>query len=405
MFRQLARQFQSGQQQAQDIFREHPLRLAQFLEDAWDARALTNFKGLSKLPDKIVQDGAMPTDVLTSLRWPPEVTYPLPRPPFPEFPRPGTDTVVSVAPLWDHLIYAYMIENTRVFEIMQRVLWEYAHGERLDTPSLESRLWLRATEELFYRDNPPFQIFTLTSYIRPDIRASRRNAYYRMFGMDLNHGTDGNAAYPYEKPPASNRDFVSVFEEFMREVWRGIENFANTSGTNSTDDAAIADLARRLSQMLLARRQLGNLSREEFLFVATMSWLHLTVEISSPIVRDLKADSTSPEERLRKIGERVGVPAHGKSMSYFQLAEPMSRILIALETGLYNDPGDVPALYAPGAVRDDMMTIVTHWSIATGRDIKAGKVIVSPRAVTPPAPAPAPAPDGRVTLPSPLPAS
>ena len=36
--------------------------------------------------------------------------------------------------LWDHLIYAYMVENTRVYEIFRRVLEEYAYGERLGVP-------------------------------------------------------------------------------------------------------------------------------------------------------------------------------------------------------------------------------------------------------------------------------
>jgi hypothetical protein len=70
-------------------------------------------------------------------------------------------------------------------------------------------------------------------------------------------------------------------------------------------------------------------------------------------------------------------------MNYFQLAEPMSRILIGLETGHYSETDQVPVLYSPGAIRNDMMTIITHWSIATGRDIKAGKVTASPRAAVP----------------------
>jgi hypothetical protein len=109
-----------------------------------------------------------------------------------------------------------------------------------------------------------------------------------------------------------------------------------------------------------------------------MSWLHLTVEFDSPIVVDLKATASSPEERLRLIGERVGVPAHGKSESYFRMAEPLSRILRLLETGVFNTPASAPTLYARPAppapanpIADDMMTIITHWSIATGRDMKA----------------------------------
>ena len=78
------------------------------------------------------------------------------------------------------------------------------------------------------------------------IHATGRNAYQRMFGMDLNHGTDDNKPYPYVKAEAANSEFVSTFEEFLREVWVGMENVNNTSGANPTDDAKIADLAERL---------------------------------------------------------------------------------------------------------------------------------------------------------------
>ena len=66
-----------------------------------------------------------------------------------------------------------------------------------------------STEELFYRDPPPFSITTVSSHIRPDLRASRRNAYQRMFGMDLNHGADDNSPYPFVRADAANNEFVS----------------------------------------------------------------------------------------------------------------------------------------------------------------------------------------------------
>jgi len=67
---------------------------------------------------------------------------------------------------WDHLFYAYLIENTHIYEIFRRVLHEYAHGEKLDVPSVLGQHWLRATEDLFYKDTPPFSVQSLTSYIR-----------------------------------------------------------------------------------------------------------------------------------------------------------------------------------------------------------------------------------------------
>lgn len=279
-------------------------------------------------------------------------------------------------PVWDHLIYAYMIENTRAYEIMGRVISEYTQGERLgilrDDASYQ---WLRTTEELFYKDASPVQPFNLVSRIRPDIAATRRNAYYRMFGMDLNHGRDGAAAYPYIKPSVANREFVATFEEFLRQVWRAIENANNQLANNPTDFPAIQDLADRLENMLTARRggafNRPNLAREEFLAVSLAAWLDLTLSFNTPIIQELLAIGPSPEERLRQIGERVGLPSHGRSHSYFLLARRVSTLLIGLERGDFNDRVGAETLAAPGPVRDLVAEVIHHWSLISGRDLKA----------------------------------
>jgi hypothetical protein len=279
---------------------------------------------------------------------------------------------------WDHLIYAYMIENTRVFEIFRRVLHEHLHGEKFGAPLDEdTQHWLRSTEELFYRDSAPFLISNVSSYIRSDLRANRRNAYQRMFGMDLNHGSDDGKPYPYIKAEAANSSFAVTFEEFLREVWVGMTYVGATSSSNPTDDSKIAELAEKLHNMLQSRRLNGNLAREEFAFVATMSWFHLTLEFDSPIVRSLRAEAVGPENRLYKIAERVGLPAHGLSKSFFDIADPISRLLIQIEMGTYNHIEASRTLYdpnIPGSPERDIRTIITHWTAITGRDVKARKV-------------------------------
>ena len=80
------------------------------------------------------------------------------------------------------------------------------------------------------------------------------------------------------------------------------------------------------------------MSREEFDFVSMLSWFHLTVDSDLPIIQDLRAQAASPEERLFKIAQRVGLPAHGLSKSYFDIADSISRILIEIETGIFNIP-------------------------------------------------------------------
>jgi hypothetical protein len=371
MFRQLARLMYPGtppptpQGASETVLSLHPIQLSRFLEEAW----------LKRNPNLTPKEMEIPN------------TLPV------VFEREsGIDTLIPTAnskdyppELWDHLIYAYMIENTRVYEIFQRVLAEYAYGERLSIASQAGLRWLRTTEALFYRDPPPFQIYSLTSWVRPDLRAVRRNIYHRMFGLDLNHGTDDNRPYPYPRAAAANTGFVSTFEELLREVWRAMENIRNQSGPNQTDIAMIANLARSLYDMLRVRRQdnVGNLARDELFHVSTMSWFHLTLEYNTPIVVDLKAEATSPAERLQKIGERVGLAAHSRADSYFYLATNMSILLRELEVGTFNTVGGAPALFETKEFQEAMQQTIAHWSIATGRDVKVRPVSVSP---APPAP-------------------
>ncbi len=402
MYRQIAKSLKETgrlQNEAQ-LFEYHPLQLAVALELTWARKFFHPSQTPQQLPNplpKPILDGA--ASLTDRLFIAPQR-------------RISERQSVPQSVVWDHLIYAYMVENTRIYEIFRKVLHEYLHGERLDIPSAAGQRWVRTTEELFYKDPSPFTIFSsLVSHIRPDVRASRRNAYYRMFRLDLNHGTDDGRPYSYEKPVAANRDFVPTFEKFLSEVWRGIININNDSGPNTTDDAAILDHVRYLFEMLTNRRRDGNLSREELFFVSTMSWFHLTVEFDSPIVKDLKAQASSPAERLRKIGERVGLPPHGKAEDLFGLAEPMSRILLAIESGNFNTTDAVKRFYddknftgttGKNTLPDDIKVIITNWSSATGRNIKGEPVTVSPGAV-PPATVPSGAisPDGSSRVPAP----
>jgi hypothetical protein len=279
---------------------------------------------------------------------------------------------------WEHLIYAYMVENTRVYDIFRRVLDQMLHGEKFGLAREATQKWLRNTEQLWYSDPAPFYIPAVQSHIRPDLSATRRNAYQRMFGMDLNHGTESGAPYPYQKADAANKDFISMFEEFLREVWIGMANVSNINGPKPTDDAKIANLATRLHDMLRSRRIYGTGSRGEFVWICMMQWFHLTLLSDLPIITDLRAEAASPEERLFKIAQEVTLPANQFAKAYLDISQPISHILIALEMGTYNTVGAVPALYTPGqAVEADLRVIITDYSVISGRDMKAGKVATS----------------------------
>lgn len=361
MFRKLAGNIPEG---ANELFSQHPSVLITALEMAWNYRQKEK-KELGHPYNRSIING-LPSFWLDDL-----IGYDrIISPPDNLESSEGRETSTYTT-LWDHLIYAYMIENTRIYEIFRRVLSEFLHGEKLGIPEPDAMIWLRNTEELFYRDPLPFSITAINSYIRPDMRASRRNAYQRMFGMDLNHGTEDNQPYPYIRADTYNKEFVTIFEELLREAWVAIANVGNQSGANPTDKGKIENLVVNLQDMLMSRRQYGNLSREEFVFVSMMSWFHLAVEYNSPIVETLKASASSPEQRLFKIAQRVGLPAHGLSKSYFDIADPISRLLIQVEAdGKYM----VPGLLVKGSLQDTVNTIITHWSLITGRDMKARKV-------------------------------
>lgn len=274
---------------------------------------------------------------------------------------------------WDHLIYAYLVENTRIFEIFSKVLETYMFSEELETPSPASQSFWRNVEYMIYGDAVPSMLWTTSSRLRRDEAANRMTAYYWMFGLDLSHAAELAGKHPYQKPNAANRDFIPTFEAFGREVWRGIVNVKNLTGANDTDPTVIATLARRLFDMMATRRLNGNLSREEFRAVALMSFLHLAILFDSPAVIDLKAEASSPEMRLKKIAERVGMQPHVRTKPLFDLAGPFSILLQSIETGVFNDTTGAQALYFPGGtdVAQNTETVIDQYSLATGRDLKA----------------------------------
>ncbi len=291
---------------------------------------------------------------------------------------------------WDHLIYAYFVENTRAFEIFRKVVREFAIGERLKPPpngADPAMVWVRTAEDLWMRDTTSFPVANVVSQVRPDFSGVRRNAYFRMFGFDLNHGTEDGRPYPYEKPEAANRDFIRVFEALLSSVWVARVNRANAIGTNPTDPAEIARMCGLLHELLTLRKQGGQLRREEFVIVSMMSWFHLTLSFDSPVVRLLNANAATEGERLIRLGERVGVPAHPRVREFLRLAQDMSALLKLIESGMLNSAATVPWLYAAWSpVARIMDRIVNDWGIVTGRDLKASALRTSglPNVVSPP---------------------
>ncbi len=171
-----------------------------------------------------------------------------------------------------------------------------------------------------------------------------------------------------------------------------------------TDAQYVGLLCQTIDDMLGNRRQDGRMAREEMTYVAAMSLCHLTVEYDTPVVQDLQATATSPEERLYKMGAKVGKVPAIRSRELFELAEPMSALLWGIELGIFN-PGAAPeSLYLPNThggpptqLNIEVNRIIDLWQSATGTRVKGPSVSVGGPAGTKlpaqPLRTPAPVPD------------
>jgi hypothetical protein len=360
MFLQLVRDVanpQNAPANVQALFQYHPLQITALIETAWRNGQAGN--------------AFFPFDA-----WPQGITDPI----INAFPaQPGLQ---NGAANWDHLIYAYFIENTRIHDIFQAVIDAFQHGERLQVPSAATQRFLRNTEYLLYSDPAPTTVWNLTSRTRRDEHSHRMTNYWRAFGLDLAHAAEISDSHPYEKPEASNVEFVPTFETLLGEVWRGITNARNFAGENETDNEAVRRSARQIFDMLATRRLHGTFAREEFRAVSVMSWLHLAVMFNSPVVLDLRAEAASPELRLAKIGARVGIEPHPQSWSLFQLAQPASFLMFAIEQGLFNNPLGAQALYLIPRIQRLMEVVIDQYGTAMDRNVKAKRVALVPQVQT-----------------------
>jgi hypothetical protein len=291
----------------------------------------------------------------------------------------------DVNPAWDHLGYAYVLENTRMLQIMRRVVREFRAGEALGVPSVATQRWLDATETILFAASNPVPAWLSTSLVRPDAEGVRRNAYWRMFGMELAFGDDDNKPFAYDKALAANTSFVGLFEELLYELWQAITNLRNQSGVNSADDDRIFRLTEQLKFVLRSRRQKAMLAREELAAALALGWLSLSLDSNTPVVVDLRAQATSPADRLKIIGERVRLAPHSRSAALISMAEELSLLLRTIEADVVTGPEFSWVLYASIAPINSTITplgptsrrVITEWSAATGRDMKARKAPVA----------------------------
>jgi hypothetical protein len=364
MFHQLARSLGGANQ----LFQTHPQLLSWWLDEAWRGIRLPSTVTTGTVADIL---GA-PPGIVAAMDF---ATSPPSNLGFP-----------TGAFVWPNLIHAYLLESTGVVEIMAEVLRRNSVGETLDAPTIAAQQWLRSTEELFFRDPPPFQAFGIGSHIRRYGRESRRGAYWRMFGLDLpfpipTRWADpvGGAAWKLDVGTGVNNPFRQQWTEFLRQVWLGIENRRNIIGANQTDVEYIAQLCKTLGDMLRMRRQGGQLAREEAAYVAMMSWFEVTLRGNTPIVDALNANASSPAERLSRIGQRVGMAPTARSRELFELARPASQIIRSIELHRFDTRSGASALFpiASTTLSERMNKVIDLWQSATGEVIKEPRVTVT----------------------------
>lgn len=293
-----------------------------------------------------------------------------------------------------HLIYAYMMENTKIFQIFERITSLYQHGEDLTIPYNNSdtltRPWIDNTHLLFF-SNSPYAVWNENSLLGSNFEAMRRNGYYRLFGMDLNHGIGENGTTPvnYKRTGHSNADFVPQFENFLKLCWQMMINFSNTSNINTTDLIALQEQANTLKNMLLARRTtennldnytLLNLSKLEYHSVVMAEWFNHAISYNSPIVKEMGAEGVIPSDRLSRLGQRVGISCHSKTGNFLDLAPLMATLLRLLELDEV-DSDYLTAIANPQTRPYALITsILYNYQLATGKDLK-NQVMINNRSV------------------------
>ena len=64
---------------------------------------------------------------------------------------------------WHHIVYAYLLENTRIVDILRQVVFDWTHGERLPTATVATHRWLQATEQVFFANPWSYSVRAVTS--------------------------------------------------------------------------------------------------------------------------------------------------------------------------------------------------------------------------------------------------
>ena len=253
---------------------------------------------------------------------------------------------------WDHLMYAYMIENLARAQIFRRMIHEFATREARRTDQ-QSQKWLRDTKSCSTRTARRLHRRSTATSART-CRPNRRNrtsavrdrttttaaTNSKPYSVRQGRGGQQRVRHDVRRVPARSlgrhhlrrppRPSSNPLTAQDRRAWRATGRTCNVTPTKRRP---------------VARRILPPSPRSPR--------FHLTLGIqeqrptSSPIVTALRARrQRHGTAHCSKIAERVGLPARGLSKHSSDLADAISRILIQIESG-DDDPAEAVRRYTP----------------------------------------------------------
>lgn len=278
----------------------------------------------------------------------------------------GAALAAPGARAWEHLASSYVLENTRAVQIMGRVVHGLRTGSMAGASSADTRRWLDVTEVLLFGNDGRASSWFAAPSVRASAEAVRRNAYWRLLGLDLAFGTEDNRPSDFPKPDQANTGFILAFEQMLVACWRAL---SDPRGRGHATRDAVLHSVQGLHALMSSRREREGLDRVELTAAVALGWIRLTLEDDTPVVRDLGAQGSTAAERLGRMGERVGLPAHHQSASLFALGDDISDVLRAVESESAH-AGLVAGLHRSGPEAKRVRRVITEWSAATGKDLR-----------------------------------
>lgn len=287
-----------------------------------------------------------------------------------------------------HMIYGYFVEATRIDHIIERLIGLATNGDELGILDPDAMQILTTTESLFFKSSSPHSNMNIRSNIRPNSEATRRNMFKNVLGLDLPHGaidSKNNPNYPYPQPESPNLGFTNVLEKFMGELWNAHININNHVGASDKDVIAVENLAVMIKEMLLSKRTndeetfrkhygYTKYAKEEFSSCMKAKWMHRIVAHNSPLLKSLNCTGITIDARLKKLGQKAGIPAHSQSGNFIDLGVRMAVLCRLIENGEFDNSITIEEAMNPNSPLGEMLLkIINLYSYTTGRNVKVRK--------------------------------